>query len=70
MPATSRRVPPESELALMRRIDELHLEPPFAGNRMLRDNAPMLRMQGIERSGGATCARQRLLFGTGKRRAC
>jgi putative transposase len=21
----------------MRRIDELHLEPPFAGNRMLRD---------------------------------
>jgi len=28
---------PESELALMRRIDELHLEHPFAGARMLRD---------------------------------
>jgi len=26
----------ESELALMRRIDELHLEHPFAGSRMLR----------------------------------
>jgi putative transposase len=28
---------PEAELALMRRIDELHLEHPFAGARMLRD---------------------------------
>ncbi len=27
----------EAELALMRRIDELHLELPFAGSRMLRD---------------------------------
>ena len=27
----------EDELALMRKIDELHLEYPFAGNRMLRD---------------------------------
>ena len=27
----------EAELALMRRIDELHLEHPFAGSRMLRD---------------------------------
>lgn len=35
----------ESELALMRRIDELHLEHPFAGSRMLRD---FLRLQGIE----------------------
>ena len=25
------------DLALMRRIDELHLERPFAGSRMLRD---------------------------------
>lgn len=32
-----------SDLALMRRIDELHLEYPFAGSRMLRD---MLRRQG------------------------
>jgi putative transposase len=32
-------------LALMRRIDELHLEHPFAGSRMLRD---LLRLQGIE----------------------
>ena len=31
------------DLALMRRIDELHLEHPFAGSRMLRD---MLRLEG------------------------
>lgn len=36
---------PEAELALMRRVDELHLEHPFAGSRMLRD---VLRLQGIE----------------------
>ena len=35
----------DAELALMRRIDELHLEHPFAGSRMLRD---LLRLQGIE----------------------
>jgi putative transposase len=35
----------QDELALMRRIDELHLEHPFAGSRMLRD---LLRLQGIE----------------------
>jgi len=34
---------PEAELALMRRIDELHLECPFAGARMLRD---LLRHEG------------------------
>ena len=28
---------PEADLAIMRRIDELHLEYPFAGSRMLRD---------------------------------
>lgn len=33
----------ESDLTLMRRIDELHLEHPFAGSRMLRD---MLRTEG------------------------
>ena len=33
----------EADLALMRRIDELHLEHPFAGSRMLRD---MLRQEG------------------------
>jgi len=33
----------ETDLALMRRIDELHLEYPFAGSRMLRD---MLRQDG------------------------
>jgi putative transposase len=33
----------ETDLALMRRIDELHLEYPFAGSRMLRD---MLRREG------------------------
>ena len=35
----------QSELRLMRRLDELHLEHPFAGSRMLRD---LLRLQGIE----------------------
>ena len=32
-----------SDQALMRRIDELHLEHPFAGSRMLRD---FLRLEG------------------------
>ena len=32
-------------LAIMRRIDELHLEYPFAGSRMLRD---LLRGEGVE----------------------
>ena len=27
----------QEDLALMRRLDELHLEHPFAGSRMLRD---------------------------------
>lgn len=35
----------DEDLALMRRIDELHLESPFAGARMLRD---MLRHEGHE----------------------
>lgn len=34
----------EADLALMRRIDELHLEHPFAGSRMLRD---LLRREGL-----------------------
>ena len=36
----------QESLALMRRIDELHLEHPFAGSRMLRD---LLRQQLIQR---------------------
>ncbi len=35
----------ESGLALMRRIDELHLNHPFAGSRMLRD---LLRLEGLQ----------------------
>ena len=35
----------DEDLTLMRRIDELHLESPFAGARMLRD---MLRHEGFE----------------------
>jgi putative transposase len=35
---------PAAELAIMRRIDEMHLEHPFAGSRMLRD---MLRAEGL-----------------------
>ena len=38
-----RPVPP-ARLVIMRRIDELHLEYPFAGSRMLRD---LLRREGI-----------------------
>ena len=34
----------EADLNLMRRIDELHLEHPFAGSRMLRD---LLRQEGV-----------------------
>jgi putative transposase len=34
-----------ADLAIMRRIDELHLNFPFAGARMLRD---MLKLEGIE----------------------
>lgn len=34
----------EADLALMRRIDELHLNHPFAGSRMLRD---MLKLEGF-----------------------
>lgn len=37
-----------ADLALMRRIDELHLEHPFAGARMLRD---LLRQEGYHRLG-------------------
>lgn len=36
---------PDGDLAIMRRIDELHLLYPFAGSRMLRD---LLRQEGIE----------------------
>jgi putative transposase len=35
----------DADLALMRRIDELHLNYPFAGSRMLRD---MLRLEGVK----------------------
>jgi putative transposase len=35
---------PEVELAIMRRIDALHLDYPFAGSRMLRD---LLRGEGV-----------------------
>ncbi len=36
---------PEVELAIMRRIDALHLDYPFAGSRMLRD---LLRGEGVD----------------------
>ena len=35
---------PAADLAVMRRIDELHLDHPFAGSRMLRD---LLRREGV-----------------------
>jgi len=40
----SARPAPPAELAIMRRIDELHLDYPFAGSRMLRD---LLRGEGV-----------------------
>ena len=40
----------DADLALMRRIDELHLNFPFAGARMLRD---MLKLEGIEQAARA-----------------
>ena len=36
---------PAADLAIMRRMDELHLEFPFAGSRMLRD---LLKQDGID----------------------
>ena len=39
------RAVPAAELAIMRRMDEFHLEFPFAGSRMLRD---LLHQDGIE----------------------
>jgi putative transposase len=39
------RLVAEAELAIMRRIDALHLDHPFAGSRMLRD---LLRGEGID----------------------
>ena len=36
---------PAADLAAMRRMDELHLEFPFAGSRMLRD---LLNWEGVE----------------------
>jgi putative transposase len=36
---------PEDDLRLMRRMDELHLEHPFAGSRMLRD---LLKLDGVQ----------------------
>lgn len=55
-----RRQPVSTEdLALMRRIDELHLELPFAGARMLRD---LLRLEGY-RVGRQRIARLMRLMG-------
>ena len=39
------RAVPAADLAIMRRIDELHLDYPFAGSRMLRD---LLRGEGVQ----------------------
>ena len=44
----------EADLALMRRIDEVHLEHPFAGSRLLRDR---LRLEGFKPSVASMCAR-------------
>jgi putative transposase len=43
--AFARATPAVGDLAIMRRMDELHLEFPFAGSRMLRD---LLNAEGVE----------------------
>lgn len=49
---------PEADLALMRRIDELHLDFPFAGARMLRD---LLRGEGLRVGRGRVARLMRLM---------
>ena len=44
----------DADLRLMRRIDELHLEHPFAGGRMMRD---LLRARKISTQGAGTLSR-------------
>ncbi len=57
---------PAGELAIMRRIDALHLDHPFAGSRMLRD---LLRGEGvvIGREGVATMMRRMGIAALGRR---
>lgn len=55
----TRKPVPEADLALMRRIDALHLDFPFAGSRMLRD---LLRLEGL-RAGRKRIARLMRLMG-------
>jgi putative transposase len=43
-PSRAQSPVPEAELVIMRRIDALHLDYPFAGSRMLRD---LLRGEGV-----------------------
>ena len=57
---------PAAELAIMRRIDALHLDYPFAGSRMLRD---LLRSDGvvIGRERAATLMRRMGIAALGRR---
>jgi len=57
---------PAGELAIMRRIDALHLDHPFAGSRMLRD---LLRGEGvvIGRERVATMTRRMGIAALGRR---
>ena len=45
---------PSADLAVMRRIDELHLDHPFAGSRMMRD---LLRGEGVPKGDALATAR-------------
>lgn len=47
------RPTPEADLVLMRRMDELHLNHPFAGARMLRD---LLKLEGFNPDGHPNCS--------------
>ena len=52
----AQRPVPAADLAVMRRIDELHLNYPFAGSRMLRD---FLRAEGVDIGRGKVAAMMR-----------
>src|SRR4051812_40835410 len=56
------RAVPTADLAIMRRMDELHLDFPFAGSRMLRD---LLNAEGVERAGSVCRNRFSGLIGGG-----
>src|SRR4051812_12790241 len=52
------RAAPAADLAMMRRMDQLHLDLPFAGSRMLRDPLHAAEGRGIGRQHVATLVKR------------